>query len=449
MARDNYRNVEGILQVVHDGLCHRCGACVGFCPAGTLAVSSDAWPTQVADCIHCNICVQVCSGLAVNYEGIGRHLFGDGYRFGPLMGTVRSAHIGHANDPEVRRHGASGGVITQVLVHLLESGRIKGAVVTVGNPDEPSQGKGIVARSREELLAAAQSRYATSPTLSVLTEIQKEEGPFALVGLPCQVHALRQRQMDDPRWKDRVPLAIGLLCHYNLPFTATKDAARLLAPPGTRLVRAQSRERDERGWPHNTVDLTFSDGSKWHSPLGPAQTFNILSRVGPLGRCLTCLDATAEFADFAIGDPWIRDERGNWKYEEPAGWSSIIVRTARGADVLEEAERAGALTLRPIPAEEIEQGQYTMMREKKHRVPIRMALRRLFGRAVPRYTVSLARPSVRDVWEEAVFLAGRLIPIFGPIRRLVLRFAFSSAGLRIVRRRMERRKRESKLETGN
>ena len=52
-----------------------------------------------------------------------------------------------------------------------------------------------------------------------------------------------------------------------------------------------------------------------------------------------CLDAGAEFSDFSIGDPWIRDEKGHWKYDEPGGWSSIIVRTPAGRGL---AARRGA-----------------------------------------------------------------------------------------------------------
>ncbi len=437
---DPYRNVEGILRIVKDDLCHRCGACVGVCPSGTLAVGPAGWPVQVADCTRCNICIKACSGLAVDYDRLGRDLFGDGYAFGSLLGPVRKAYVGHAVEPAVRNAGASGGVITQLLIHLLESGQIKGALVAVGNPDEPSQGKGIVARSRAELLESAQSRYTTTPSLSALLEIQKDEGPFALVGLPCQIHAVRERQRADARWRKRLPLLIGLFCHYNLPFTATKEAGEMLAPPGAKLAKANSRQRDERGWPHNTLELGFSDGSKWRSPVGPAQIFNIIARVSKLGRCLTCMDAAAEFADFSIGDPWIRDASGRWKYDEPGGWSTILVRTDRGAAAIEDGVRAGKLVVKEITSKEVEAGQHEMMSEKKRRVTIRLCARKALARPVPRYTVSPLPPAAKDVRKELAFWATRLLPVFGPVRRFFLRFALSPAGLRLVRRRMEKRR---------
>lgn len=441
--KDEYRNVDGIMKVVRRGLCHRCGACIGMCPAGTYEADENAHPKQVRDCIYCNICVQVCSGLAVDYETLGEKFYHGDYKFGSLMGPVRAAYVGNCTDESIRQKAASGGVITGLLVHLLETGQIKGALVTVGNPREPSQGMGIIARTREQLLESAQSRYTTAPSLSALLEIKDEEGPFALVGLPCQVHSLRKRQVIDPRWRKRIPLVIGLLCHYNIPFTATKEAAEMLAPKGAHLVKARSRERDERGWPHNTLELTFSDGSKWRSPVGPAPTFNVLSRCVPLGRCLTCMDATAEFADFSIGDPWIRDEFGNWKYDVPGGRSAVLVRTDAGEEALQDAVAAGKLELKPIPAHEVEQGQHAMMSEKKRRVAIRLHLRKRFGLAVPRYTVPLATPTGEDVVKEIRFWFTRLIGIWKPVRRLFMRLGFSRFGVYMIDRRIAKRRRQA------
>ena len=97
-----HQHVDGILAVVREGLCHRCGACLGVCPAGTLGFDAESYPTQVADCIRCNACVRACSGLAVDYAALGRRFISPDYRLGSLLGPVAGAYIGHATDPEVR-----------------------------------------------------------------------------------------------------------------------------------------------------------------------------------------------------------------------------------------------------------------------------------------------------------------------------------------------------------
>ncbi len=440
-AGDEYRDVEGILKVVKDGLCHRCGACIGLCPAGTFGIK-DGYPVQAADCIRCNICVRICSGLEVDYPELGRQVFGEGgYAFGPLMGPVRSTWLAHAADPAVRGRGASGGVVTQILLHWLETGKIKGALVVVEDPEEPTRGRGIIARTPEALLASAQSRYTTATGFAALYDIRDEKGPFAAVGLPCQIHALRKRQIMDPRWRDRVPYLIGLLCHYNLPWESSRLASSMLAPSGQRVVHASYRRRDVRGWPYNTLEFAYSDGSVWRSPYGPAQTFNVISRVSPLGRCLLCLDACAEFSDFAVGDPWIRNERGEWKYEAPEGFSTLIVHTARGEELVGDLRARGVVETREIPPREVAEGQHAMMIEKKERVAFRIRLRRKLGWKVPRYPMDLPATSPGQRRKEMLFWFSRLTPVFPWVRRWLIRIGFSPLGGFFVRRRMAKRTR--------
>lgn len=434
-----YAQVEGLLAIVRDGLCHRCGACVGFCPSGTLGLDAHAYPTQIAECTRCNICVEICSGARVDYPTLGRMLFGEAYRWGDRLGVVHSAFVAHANDPEIRRGGASGGVVTQLLAHWLEEGVVRGALVTVEDPNEPALGRGIIARTRAELLASQQSRYATAPSFAALKEIAREEGPFAVVGLPCQVHALRQRQLMDSRWKQRVPRVIGLLCHYNLPFESSRALAARLAPPGARLARVRFRQRDERGWPHNTTQFWFTDGSHWRCPLGPAQIFNLAAYTAPLGRCLLCFDAAAELADLAVGDPWIRGPDGRWKYCDPAGWSAVLCRTPAAESWLRDAERAGRLTLRPIDPAEVEAGQFEMMTEKKERTALRLRVYRRLGRPIPEYPMPWPRTSPSQLLREIRFWLTRLLACSPRLGQIVVRVGLGPLGVWYGRRKEKRR----------
>jgi coenzyme F420 hydrogenase subunit beta len=445
-TESKYRNVEGILKIVKDGLCHRCGACVGVCPVGTFGLSDRGYPIQVADCIHCNVCVQSCSGIEVDYNTLGARFFDGKYKYGSLLGPVEKSFIGHAVDPEIRKGGASGGVVTQLFAHLLEAGVIKGAVVVVADDKNPALGKGIVARTREQLLASQQSRYTTAPHLSALQEIQNEDGPFALVGLPCQVHSLRKRQLVDPRWKERVPLVVGLLCHFNLPVEASLDAGAVFTPRGRTIRQVDYRQKDDghHAWPNNTLQITFDDGNRWESPLDPAKTFNIISRSTRLGRCLSCLDAGAEFSDLAVGDPWIRNERGTWKYEHPMGWSGIIVHTPYGAKVLQDALAAGKMILREIPTREVSNGQHAMLEEKKQTTLLRLRARKWFGLRIPDYKgLQLPKVTARIARKELTFWLMRLLPALPPVRKLLLRIGFSRIGVFFVRRRQLKRIRQA------
>lgn len=433
--------VQGILNIVRSGLCHRCGACVGVCPADTLALDAEGYPEQVAGCVSCGVCTTICSGVSVDYPSLGQALVGPDYRYGAPLGCVQSAHIAHATDADIRWHGASGGVVTQLLKHLLDTGQIRGALVVAQSDEDPSLGRGIIARSSDALAGTSQSRYTTTPSLAALKEIRREDGPYAVVAVPCQAHAIRRLQALDPVWAERVSLVIGLLCHFNLPCTATREAAALANATGQRLTRTQYRQSDDSGWPYDTVEFTFGRDTVWRSPFGPAETVTLLGRLYPLGRCLWCLDAAAELADLAVGDPWIRGEDGTWKYCTPEGRSSVIVRTKRGGQALESARDAGCLVLQTIDSGEIQTGQRGMIMEKKERVPARLAWRRLVRRPIPDYPMPLPAVSLRRMAGELPFFASRLIPACRPLRRLLLRLALSRAGQALVRLRNAQKKR--------
>jgi coenzyme F420 hydrogenase subunit beta len=439
---DRYRDVGGIIRIVREGLCHRCGACIGICPAGTFDVGPGGYPVQVGKCVECDKCVQVCSGIGVDYPVLGAALYGEGYRYGQFLGPVKAAYVGYSLDDEIRWRGTSGGLVTQLLVHLLESGRITGALVVVNDPGDPAMAKGVIARSREELMTAAQSKYTTSPSLAALRDLKGEKGRIAVVCVPCQVHALRKAFAFDRKLGRRISLVIGLYCHFKLDDSASRELAAVTSR-GRHARRVWYRRKDGQGWPHNTVEIDFSDGSHWRSPLGPADTVNILSHVTPLGRCLTCLDVTSELADISVGDPWIRNEEGRWKYSAPGGLSSVIARSKEGEAALRSAVEAGRISLKPIPAEEIEAGQHAIMDEKKNRIPFRLALMRFAGRRVPAYPMPLPPADARIVLQESIFLLLRLLPALGPVRRLLLRLAFSPWGQGVMRRRRAQKGRKA------
>ena len=111
-----------------------------------------------------------------------------------LLGNYENLYVGHATDATVRSRGASGGIISAVLHHLLDEGKIDGALVLGMDEESPWQARVQIARSSAQIRAAAQSKYSLSPVNVALRELEHEDGDFAYVGLPCQVHSLRKLQ---------------------------------------------------------------------------------------------------------------------------------------------------------------------------------------------------------------------------------------------------------------
>ena len=336
--------------------------------------------------------------------------------------------MAHAADETVRWNGASGGAVSLVLTNLLDRGVIRGAVVAASDPDDVAFGRGVFARTREEILAGAQSRYTTTPVLAAVREALAEPGPFAVVGLPCQIHAMRKAQAARPEWRARFPLLLGLFCSSRLPEEATRELASIFCPRGAHPVGVQYRLKSDDGWPHNTFNFAFSDGSRWRSPLGPLQTVGLLARFYPRRRCASCVDASAECADLAFGDPWILTRKGKWKYDDRGGWTTVPVRTAAGAAAVEHAQASGSLVLREITPEEIASGQARMLIQKKKCRPFHIALRRRLGLPVPEYGVSFPPTTWRAVRDEVFSLACQALGRIGVVRRACIRFLLGRVG---------------------
>src|SRR5688500_17730978 len=71
---------------------------------------------------------EACPGKGIDYPALYRAHYG-ALPESWLVGRVVKVRTGHAADPEVRVRGASGGVTSQVLIHLLESGLVDAVIV--------------------------------------------------------------------------------------------------------------------------------------------------------------------------------------------------------------------------------------------------------------------------------------------------------------------------------
>ena len=76
-----------------------------------------------------------------------------------------------------------------------------------------------------------------------------------------------------------------------------------------------------------------------------------------------------------------------------------------------------------------------------------MKAKRLTGQSVPHYQVPFPSPDSKLVREELVFWMLRGIPVFRPLRKLMVRFWFSRAGVSLMRRILQRKKRRAARKT--
>ena len=187
---------------------------------------------------------------------------------------------------------------------------------------------GTLARNKKEILACAGSNYIASPTLEAFNKNVKDSYKnMAVVGIPCQVMALgkmRINPLEDKNNIGKLGLIIGLFCTWALTYKEFFNFLKKDIPV------EKIGKMDIPPPPANVFQVELPQGRKSIS------LDHIRKFVRP--TCTVCLDMTAEFSDLSIG-----------AVEGVPGWNTIIVRTAKGQELMEEAERAGVVEVAEMP----------------------------------------------------------------------------------------------------
>ena len=296
----------------------------------------------------------------------------------PLWGPLVWVGTGHATDAALRHNASSGGVISALLTDALATGQVAFVVQTGMDNANPIANRVACSTHRDDVFAAAGSRYAPSAPLADLEAHLADGRPFAFVGKPCDVTALRARERDDPRIAAQVPLKLAFFC-AGVP--SERAAARILdrieAPRAH--VRAFRYRGD--GWP-GYATATLADGTTRRMSYADSWG-GILSKEVQF-RCKICPDAVGGDADVACADAWYGDDRGYPSFEEADGRSLIVARTPTGRAALDAALARGSVVAEPLDALEIAKMQPSQARRKRL-IASRLAAMALTGRPRPTY----------------------------------------------------------------
>jgi coenzyme F420 hydrogenase subunit beta len=397
-------------RVVRRGICTGCGACVALDSSGRATMVDTAWGPQprfegmTGDLPE--LAWTVCPGKGLSYP----RLYEQHYGLHPaswLLGQVIRVRTGYAADPAIRRNGASGGVTTQVLVHLLETRRIDGAIVVQQGIPEPARARVNIARSRDEIMAAAQSVYVPVSVLDILRGLKPGER-YAMTCVPDQASALRALQAAGHAQARQVEYVVG-------PYTGTALYPAAIAC----YLRSKGVARDDAitslkwragEWP-GYLEIKTASGKVLQSK---KVYYNFLIPFFITQNSLQNMDFANEFCDLSIGDAW------SPRFEAAGGGHSVITtRTAAMERIISDMAAKGLLVTEdedPLRASEM---HGHMMDFKKRGGYIRNRMRRLFGRAAPDFGMKPSPLPLSRVLVELVVSGIFLVAGTWPARKIV------------------------------
>lgn len=394
---------------VKNKLCTGCGVCEDVCPKSAIAIrriDGEHRPAVSEDlCLgeKCGKCLKVCPGIGINLKQKASIFFTDeSVKEDKYIGRYVGLHTGYSLDEEVRYHSASGGLVTQFLIYLLENKIIDGAVVT-GYKEDKITPYSYIAKTRDDVIKARSSKYCPVALNVVGNDIVRDEGKkFVIVGVPCHIQGFRKRASIDRRFNEKIIGYFALYCSSGRSFNAQDYIFKHYHVKKEDIRYFQFRDNGCLG----SLTVELNGISKLKNLRVPYVKY-----YGPLlrsffkpHRCLTCIDHYGELADICFGDIHIKPYS-----DDMIGISSWIVRSEYWENLFKKASEDGFIHMDDLNAHTLNESQKVMLYPKKRKAAAVARMDKLIGRQTPIYDKQLENPTLKDYISEIICHAQRFI----------------------------------------
>ena len=333
---------DRFLEIIKQGLCISCGLCQPVAGTQNIRIEKVAngflRPVVVGELTDALVdkIYDICPGTKV--EGLPEAAISNNAKHDDVWGVWHRMVRGYAGDADVRHQGSTGGVLSALASFLLATHKVDFILHAKAGVKYPSLGEPHISRTHEEVMAGSGSRYAPTPTLINIDEVLAQNQPFAFIGTPCDIGALRNYARHDERVDRLVKYFLTPVCggfmapdkfdamlrrNDIVPDEVTKLRYRGFGCPGPTRIETETEIKEL-----HYLDMWGTDESQWGLPL----------------RCKICPDGIGDSADIAAADTWAggspaRDDGGD------KGTNVIITRTQAGDDLLSQAIEAGAIAI--------------------------------------------------------------------------------------------------------
>lgn len=322
---------NSVCDIINNYLCTGCGACEKLCPSDAVEMKRNPAGFLVScvdlkKCINCGKCLIGCPSQTRKIPDFIAN--GEGF-------------IGFAENTKIRLKGQSGGVVTALLIYLLENNLIDGAIVSRLNP-ESGLPEAVCLKTADEIMQASGSVYAQTSVIKTVLENQHLR--TAVVVLGCQSESLKKIKNNFPNIK--LPeYIIGLICGGNMSLSMMDIVIKKSRSSNADRASFKYRDTENTAWPG---DITVKSDGKIN--IIPKELRMQLKPVYECYRCVLCADKMNLSCDLVVGDPW-----GIELKDAKSGHSVIITYTDKGLYLINDAKES--LNLKNADSDVIVKGQ--------------------------------------------------------------------------------------------
>jgi coenzyme F420 hydrogenase subunit beta len=302
-----------------------------------------------------SLCGRACQFIKPDYPGLETRIHGrprvdagDEVFFGPFRRMVRASLTPAAEGAQWT------GITTRIGERLLETGAVDAVLTMTADADDRWRPVPVLITEAADMAKARGMRMGYAPLLALL-ETARDAGHrrLAVIGIPCQVYALRA--LESELGFDSLTV-IGTPCSDNTTTERFHEFLALLDEDPDSITYLEFRADYH-------VELRYADGRRREIPFLSLPISQLSPDFFPL-TCRTCVDYTNALSDITIGymggegEQWliVRNERGQTlldllgdevRLSEPR---SLGKRRAAVQGFIANVERAaGGLPLRRMP----------------------------------------------------------------------------------------------------
>lgn len=372
-----------ITYTVHNDLCTGCGVCEGMCPSNAISfiVAEGTFRPVVNNSLckndkGCHRCYDSCPGIGIDLKGVLAK--NTDHKEDKYVGTYLDSYVGYSLDKEIRYHSASGGMITQFLIWLLDKHYIDGAVVTKFDKKAPLNVKSFIATSKEEILQAKSSKYAPVVLNDAFVELKKAKGTrYVIVGLPCHIQGFRKAEAVDKRLQNKIIGYFAIYCSSSRTYKFTDYVLKERGINITNVDYLSYRDRGNQGG--LVVTGTDANGDAFDYYQDYRKYCHPLRSIFVPRRCLLCIDHYGELSDISFGDINVKPYN-----KDKIGINSIVVRNQYWNRLLNECRNENIVYLENVGIDIVNKSQPSA-KMKKHRNVGFVSWQKKIGHKVPFY----------------------------------------------------------------
>jgi len=373
--------------VVKNDLCIGCGLCVYKCPNKALEMKWNEFgfliPELVGNCDCDGACITVCPFNPYPEEEVKTEnelaelVLKDATLYHPKIGKYLGIYAGYSE--EFRLTSSSGGIATFIFADLLER-KIVDHIFSVKESAIPGiHYEYSVSNSKQELLAASQTKYFPVTLSDVFSKLDELEGKVAIVGVACFIKAIRLAQHSDPKLKEKIPFLTGIICGGVKSRFFTEYLAGKAGVPKNLCVKPEFRIKDFNS---SAADYSFGCvNTKDHKKSSlKMQVVGDMWGTGffKANACDFCDDVTTELADISVGDAWLEPYVKDGK-----GTNVLVVRSLMADMIIRDGIVSHKLSLEDLPLDRFISSQQGSFNHRHSGLSYRIKRAKKMGRLVP------------------------------------------------------------------